>query len=186
LIRNRWSPRAFSDRAIDRHKLLSMLEAARWAPSSFNGQPWHFLVATKDEPEGFQRLLGCLMEGNQKWAKSAAVLMVAVSRNSFEHNEKANHHAAYDTGAAVAMMTIQAISLGVYVHQMAGFYPAKVRETFGVPQGYEPLAAIAAGYPGDASALPDDLRKREETPSTRKSIDQFIFGGAWGNKPAWL
>ena len=103
LIRRRWSPRAFNpNRRVEREKLLSILEAARWAPSSFNGQPWNFLVATKDDPAGYERMLACLVEFNQNWAKSAPVLMIAVAAKAFTHNNKPNAHALYDTGAADA------------------------------------------------------------------------------------
>jgi nitroreductase len=186
LIRTRWSPRAFSDRPVEREKLLSIFEAARWAPSSFNGQPWNFLVATRDDPADFQRMLGCLVEGNQQWARSAPVLMVAVATSAFERNNKPNRHALYDTGAAVAFLTLQATSLGLFVHQMAGFEPAQVREAYAVPPTAEPVAAIAMGYAGDPQSLPEDLRKKELTPGQRKPIASFVFSGAWGRAAQWV
>src|SRR5829696_1208912 len=121
LVRRRWSPRAFSSRAVERETLLSVLEAARWAPSSFNAQPWSFLVATQEDPAGFERMLNCLVPQNQAWAKAAPVLMIAVAKTHFEHNGKPNRHALYDTGQAVAFLTLQATALDLYVHQMAGF-----------------------------------------------------------------
>jgi nitroreductase len=171
---------------VEPEKLRSILEAARWAPSSFNAQPWSFLVATKDDPADFQRMLGCLVEFNQQWAKSAPVLMISVATSAFAHNGQPNRHAFYDTGAAVAMMSVEATSLGLHMHQMAGFLPEKVREAYGVPATAEPASAIALGYLGDPASLPDELRKREETPGQRKPIAEFVFSKGWGQSPSWV
>src|SRR3954463_9809046 len=145
LLRRRWSPRAFSDRPVEREKLLSVLEAARWAPSSNNEQPWHYLVARKEEPEEFARLLACLVEKNQSWAKAAPVLMLSVASTVFARNGKPNRHALHDVGQAVADLTVQATALGLFVHQMAGFSAEKARETYGIPENAEPVAALAVG-----------------------------------------
>lgn len=182
LLARRWSPRAFADRPVERDKLLSLLEGARWAPSSNNEQPWHFIVATKDDPEGFARLLDCLVEKNQSWAKAAPVLMMSVASTVFSRNGKPNRHALHDVGQAVADLTVQATALGLYVHQMAGFSVDKARETYGVPATAEPVAAIAVGYLGDPGTLPPDLREREGVLSTRKPIEEFVFTGAWGRR----
>ncbi len=120
LIKRRWSPRAFSDRPVERDILRSLLEAARWAPSSNNEQPWNFIVATKDDQAEFSRLLSCLVEGNSLWAQHAPVLMVSVARMSFEDDGKPNRHAFHDVGQAVANLIVQATTLGLMVHQMAG------------------------------------------------------------------
>jgi nitroreductase len=186
LLRQRWSPRAFAERRVEPEKLRSVLEAARWAPSSFNAQPWNFLVATKDDPADFQRMLGCLVEANQTWAKSAPVLMISVATSAFTHNGKPNRHSFYDTGAAVAMLAVEATSLGLHVHQMAGFLPEKVREAYNVPETAEPASAITLGYVGDPASLPDALRMREEAPGERKSVSEFVFAKGWGQPPAWL
>jgi nitroreductase len=186
LLRQRWSPRAFANRRVEPEKLRSVLEAARWAPSSSNGQPWNFIVATKDDPAEFDRMLGCLVEGNQVWARSAPVLMVSVASSVFAHNGKPNRHAFYDTGAAAAMLSVEATSLGLHVHQMAGFLPDKVREVYGVPATAEPASAIALGYLGDPSALSEELRKRELTPGQRKPMSEFVFSSGWGKRPEWL
>src|SRR4051812_10829344 len=122
LLGNRWSPRAFApDRLIEPATLRSLLEAARWSPSSSNGQPWSFLVAPKQDAAEFQKMLGCLVEANQVWAKTASVLMISVAAKNFEHHNKPNAHYAYDTGASVAHLTFEAAARGLYVHQMAGF-----------------------------------------------------------------
>jgi nitroreductase len=185
LLRRRWSPRAFADRLVEPEKLRGLLEAARWAPSSYNEQPWSFLVATKDDPENFQRLLSCLVEGNQAWAQFAPVLMISIARLNFAQNGQPNRHAFHDVGLAAENLVIQAMALDLMVHQMAGFYPDKAREVFRIPPGYEPVAAIAVGYPGEPDRLPEKLRQRELAPRTRKMLREFVFGGEWG-RPAGM
>jgi nitroreductase len=180
LIRRRWSPRAFAARPVEPEHLLSLLEAARWAPSSFNEQPWVFLVATHDNPEEFQRMLSCLVDANVVWAQRAPVLMLSVARRSFEHNSKPNRHAFHDVGLAAANLVTQATVLGLAVHQMAGILPDKAREVFGIPEGYDAVAGIAIGYPGEPDLLPEELRKRELAPRTRKPLESFVFSGRWG------
>ena len=180
LLKRRWSPRAFSERPVERDTLRSLLEAARWAPSSSNEQPWNFIVATKDDQAEHGRLLSCLVEGNRLWAQHAPVLMVSVARVSFEEDGKPNRHAYYDVGQAVADLSVQATALGLMVHQMAGFHPDKVRELYGVPKEFEPVAAIALGYPGDPQSLPEKLRKRELASRERKPLAEFVFTGRWG------
>jgi nitroreductase len=183
LLARRWSPRAFADRPVEPAKLRSLLEAARWAPSSFNEQPWAFVVATKDQPDEFARMLGCLVEFNQTWAKAAPVLMLTFAHLAFERNQQPNRHAYHDVGLAVANLTVQATAEGLAVHQMAGILPPKIRTTYAVPDGWDPVSAVAVGYPGDPASLPDELRKRELAPPTRKPLDAFVFSGGWG-KPA--
>ena len=180
LLRRRWSPRAFSDRRVDPAIMRSLLEAARWAPSSYNEQPWSFIVATKDDPVEFGRLLSCLVEGNIQWAQHAPVLMASVARLSFEDDGKPNRHAFHDVGLAVANLIVQATALGLVVHQMAGILPDKIRKLYGIPEGYEAVAGIALGYPGDPEILPERLRQRELAPRSRKPIQDFVFAGRWG------
>src|SRR5712692_2236603 len=180
LLRQRWSPRAFSEQVVDAATLRSLLEAARWAPSSFNEQPWSFIVGTRDEPEVYNRLVSCLVEFNARWAASAPVLMLSVARVAFERNGQPNRHAFHDVGMAAENLVIQATALGLVVHQMAGFDVEKAREVFGIPQGYEPCAMIALGYLGDRESLPESLRQREEVPRARKPISEFVFGEHWG------
>lgn len=179
ILRRRWSPRAFSDRRMAPETLQSLFEAARWAPSSANEQPWSFLVATKDDPEEYDRLLGCLVEGNQVWAKRAPALIVSVA-SKFDRDRDPNPHAWYDAGQAVADLSVQATALGLFVHQMAGILPDKIRELYRIPDTHEPVTAIALGYPGNPDQLPDKLRQRESAPRTRKSIGSFVFSGRWG------
>ena len=180
LLRQRWSPRAFSEQHVEPDALRSLLEAARWAPSSYNEQPWAFIIATKQDQAEYARLLSCLVEGNIQWAQRAPVLMVSVARRSFEENGKSNRHAFHDIGLAVANLVVQATALGLAVHQMAGIFPDKVRELYNIPEDYEPVAGIALGYPGDPDTLPERLRQRELAPRSRKPIREFVFAGRWG------
>ena len=186
LIARRWSPRAFSDRAVEPDKLRRLFEAARWAPSSSNEQPWSVLVATKDQPEEHARMLSCLLEGNQRWAKAAPVLMISVAARAVATSGKPNPHAWYDVGAATAFMTFEATSLDLYLHQMAGFNPAKARTTFTIPESHDPVAAIALGYLGDPNTLPDDLKQRELNHTARKTIADFVFEGRWGRPSGFV
>lgn len=179
LLRRRWSPRAFADQMIEPGKLRSLFEAARWAPSSFNEQPWAFIVATSQNPQEHALLLSCLIEGNQRWAQQAPVLMVSVAKLNFEQTGKPNRHAFHDVGLAMGSLLVEATELGLVVHQMAGFFPEKVREIYGVPEGFEPLTAIAVGYPGEVGQLPERLRERELAPRSRKPIESFVFQGRW-------
>ncbi len=180
LLRRRWSPRAFSDRPVEPEKLRCLLEAARWAPSSYNEQPWAYLVATREDPEEYARMLSVLVEGNIAWAQRAPVLMLSLARLNFERNGRPNRHAFHDVGQATANLVTQATALGLFVHQMAGFHAEKARELFSIPEGWEPVAAIALGYPGDPESLPEPLRERELAPRTRKPLEQFAFAGRWG------
>lgn len=181
LLARRWSPRAFSNRPVEPDVLRSLWEAARWAPSSANEQPWSFLVATKDDPQEFGRMVECLVEGNRVWAKQAPVLMISVAARRDRNNDP-NPHAWHDVGQAVADLTVQATALGLFVHQMAGILPDTIRELYQIPDSHEPVTAIALGYPGAPEQLPDKLRQRELAPRTRKPIGDFVFAGRWGQK----
>jgi nitroreductase len=177
LIRERWSPRAFADRPVQADDLRSVLEAARWAASASNQQPWHFIVATKEHPADHVRFVATLMDGNVRWAQHAPVLILVVAK-LYEHPGK-ERNSYYDVGMAVGNLVTQAAHLGLATHQMGGFYVDKARETLNIPEGYEPLAMIAIGYPGDPTMLPDDLRERELAPRNRKPLDEFVFAGSW-------
>jgi nitroreductase len=180
IFRRRWSPRSFTGAPISQAQLHSLLEAARWAASSNNLQPWHFIVARRDaEAEAFAKLVGVLNPNNQAWAQNAAVLMIAVARTDNPTNGNPSRTALYDTGAAAAQLCLQAAALGLQAHQMAGFDVAKAREVFGIPANFEPGAAIAVGHVGPASALPEALAQRETAPRTRHPISAFAHHGAW-------
>jgi nitroreductase len=180
LLRQRWSPRAFDDRPIEPEKLRSLCEAARWAPSSNNEQPWRFIVANKDYETEWNRLFACLVEGNRKWAYRAPVLILSVASLNFEDDSTPNRHAFYDTGMAVENLVLQATALGLAAHQMAGFDVEKARADLKIPSGYEPVAMIAVGYPGELASLPDRLRERELQLRNRRPISEWTFSGQWG------
>ena len=180
VIRSRWSPAVYSPQPVETEKLLSILEAARWAPSSYNAQPWSFLVARKEEPEEFARMLSCLVPGNVAWAQHVPVLLISVAKLQFDHNGSANRHAFHDTGIATGFLMLQAAALGVLAHGMAGFDAAKARELYGIPQSHEAVAAIGLGYPGDEQGAPEELRKRNQRRKPRRTLNQFVFAGKWG------
>lgn len=180
LIQKRWSPRAYSERLVEPEKILSLLEAARWAASSMNEQPWRFIVATKDDATEYERLLDCIMEGNQSWAKRAPVLMIVVAKMTFSRNDRANGSAFHDVGLAMGNLMLQATSLDLYVHMMGGFDREKSRQTYNIPEGYNPVAAVAVGYMGELDSLDEGQREREVAPRTRRSLDEFVFNGSWG------
>jgi nitroreductase len=179
LLRRRWSPRAYSERPVEPEKLQSLFEAARWAPSSNNEQPWHLILGTKDDPSAHDRLFQCLNEKNKKWAFRAPVLMLSVARLNFEEEGMPNRHAWHDTGMAVFSLAIQATALGLIVHHMAGFDVEKARTDLGIPYGFDPVAMVAVGYPGDPAVLDDRLRQREAAPRERKPQTEFVFSGMW-------
>src|SRR5262250_1032917 len=156
LIRHRWSPRAFSDKLIPPDVLRSLFEAARWAPSSNNEQPWAYFVAAKEDAANFAKMVSILVEFNAGCAQHAPVLALSVAHLNFRDG-KPNRVALHDVGSATAQLTFEANSLGLFVHQMAGFDSAKARHVLGIPEDWEPVAAIAIGYPGDPQKLPDKL-----------------------------
>ena len=181
LIKNRWSPRAFAEKPVERPVLRSLFEAARWAPSSNNEQPWAYLVATKEDAENFAKMLGVLVEFNANWAKDAPVLALSVAHLKTNRDGKPNRGAVHDVGSATAQLTFEANTRGLLVHQMAGFDAQKARQAFAIPPDWEPVAAIAIGYPGNPESLPDKLRERELAPRTRKPVSEFVMTGSWGH-----
>jgi nitroreductase len=180
LIATRWSPYAFSDRPVAKDVVCSLFEAARWAPSSYNEQPWSYIVATREEPGEFARLLECLVEGNREWARNAPVLALGVVRLTFVRNGKPNRAARHDLGLAAGSLVMEATSRGLFVHQMIGIEPDKAREVYAIPEHSEALTGIAFGYLGEGDALPEKLRERDTAPRTRKGLAEFVFGGKWG------
>ena len=178
LLRRRWSPRAFDDRPVELETLQSLFEAARWAPSSNNGQPWRFLVAMKENKAEHDQLFNCLVEANQKWAYRAPVLLLSVAALQFEDGSP-NRHALHDTGMAAENLTLQATALGLVAHQMAGFDIDRARADCQIPDGYEPVAMMAVGYPGDPALLSDRLRAREVQPRVRKPFTEFVYSATW-------
>jgi nitroreductase len=180
LVARRWSPHAFADREVSKKDLLSLFEAARWAPSSYNEQPWSFLLATRDDEEEYARILSCLVEPNQVWARTAPVLVLTVASLTFRKNGKPNRVALHDLGLAAATLTLEASSRGIHVHQMAGILPDRARELFSVPDGFEVETGIAIGYPEEPGKGPEELRPRDTAARDRKKLAELVFRGKWG------
>ncbi len=179
LLAQRWSSRAFDpERPVDPGEIHALLEAARWAPSCFNEQPWRYLVFAGSDPERLEKARGCLMEGNA-WARKAPVLLLSVARETFARNDKPNRHAQHDVGLASENLVLQATALGLMTHQMAGFDADGARREFHVPEAFTPMAMIAVGYPASADALPPPLKERELAPRERKALGEVAFAGDW-------
>jgi nitroreductase len=180
LLTERWSPCAFDNRPVAEGDLLSLFEAARWAASSYNEQPWSYVVATQKDPEEFGRLLSCLRESNQAWAKAAPVLALGVVNLKFARDNSDNHAAVHDLGLASGNLLVEATARGLSVHQMIGIDPEKAREVYQIPEHSSAWTGLAIGYRGDPNKLPDALKQRDLTPRQRKPLDQFVFTGKWG------
>ncbi|MBI2478817.1 MAG: nitroreductase family protein [Planctomycetia bacterium] len=180
LIAKRWSPYGFANRAVSRRDLCSLFEAARWAASSYNEQPWSYIVATQDDAEEFESLLSCLVEPNQEWAKAAPVLVLCCTRLNFTRNGKPNAAAFHDLGLAAGNLCLEATARGLSVHQMIGILPDRAREIFEIPDGVQAVTAMAIGYAADANSLPDQLKQRDLSPRQRKRLTEFVFAGSWG------
>lgn len=182
IIQARWSPRAFDpDRPVGHDDLLALLEAAHWAPSCFNDQPWRFVVCNKAADEtGWRNALSVLAEKNQRWAKNAPVLMLAVAMDNFNHNGQPNRWAMYDTGAASVSLCLQATALGMSVHQMGGFDAEQAREVFKLPGDCRPMAMMAVGYQAEADVLDDDFKEAELAARSRAALNERFFAGQWG------
>jgi nitroreductase len=159
LVRIRWSPRAFADKPVAPDVLHSLFEAARWAPSSFNYQPWAYIVGTKDDSENFAEILSTFVEFNVGWAKHAPVLALSVAQLKTPKEGMVNRHAFHDVGSATSQLTLEANSRGLFVHQMAGF---------------------------DPQSLPEPLRQRELAPRTRKPLSEFVMTGGWGHTAPFI
>lgn len=171
LISNRWSPVSFSDQSVEKEKINSLIEAARWAPSSYNEQPWQYIVGIKGD-ETHKKLSACLNEGNH-WAIEAQVLMCSVGKAFFDHGHKPNRHYLHDLGMATMSLVLQATDMNLITHQMAGFDLDKLRDSFSLDEGFEPGSIIAIGYPGEP--LEDSQKERDSMPRQRKSHQDLIW-----------
>lgn len=181
VLTERYSPYCFDGRPIEPDKLRRCLEAARWAASSFNEQPWRFHLATRGDESAWQAALHCLVEANQAWAKHAGALIITAAKRTFTRNEKPNRVCEHDVGLAAANLTVQAQALGLHVHQMAGIEMTRCRQTYAIPEGFDPLTAIAIGYAADPDGFEDqELAKRDKGPRTRMPLGDWVFGGKFG------
>ncbi len=185
LLADRWSPYAFADIPVEKADLCSLFVAASWAPSSYNEQPWRYIVATKDDSEQFQDLLSCLNEANQVWACNAPVLALGVVSLKFAHNGTDNRAAVHDLGLAAGNLCVEATVRGLAVHQMIGILPERARKIYGIPEGREAWTGLAIGYKGNPANLPEPLRERDQTPRQRKPLCEFVFSGKWGTPQRW-
>ena len=182
VLAERWSPRAFDPtREPDDRQLRAVFEAATWAPSANNIQPWRFLVGRRGD-DTYQGIFDALVPFNQEWAHSAPVLFAGIA-HTVRPDGNPHSHAAYDLGQAVAHLTVQAQHEGLRVHQMGGFVAERLRETFDVPEDFEPFVVGTIGYVGDPATLSERLRERETGPRVRRPVTETVFAGAW-EKPA--
>jgi nitroreductase len=175
IIQERWSPYAFSSAPVEEYKIKAMFEAAGCAPSSGNEQPWTFVYATQNDSIIFDNFIGFLVDSNKVWAKNAFAIIISFARSNFAKSGKPNRHAFHDTGMAVSNLLLQALTMDIYVHQMAGYSVDKVRKYFNLHGEMEPVAVMAVGYLGDGSNLTPELLKRDEKRRPRKSINEFAF-----------
>jgi nitroreductase len=175
LISKRYSPVIFSDKEVGEEVLNRLFEAARWAPSSFNDQPWSFIYGVKGKDEIYNLLFDCLMDANKEWAKGAPVLMLSVASLISPTTQKENPYAFHDTGMAVSNLLFQATDMDLYVHQMGGYSKSKARELLKIPDSYKPVAMIALGYKGNQDNAPEKLVSRENNERTRKPLNSFVF-----------
>ena len=181
LIARRWSPYVFADRPVSTEDLRSAFEAARWAASSYNEQPWSYIVAVKHDEDAFQTLLSCLVEGNQGWASAAPVLAIGCTNLKFTRNGQPNAAAVHDLGLASANLTLEATARGLFVHQMIGILPDKARELYRIPEGIQPVTGLAIGYAADLNTRSSEYQARDLASRGRKTLSQFVFGGEWGS-----
>jgi nitroreductase len=179
-LADRWSPYGFAEGPVSEADLRSLFEAARWAASSYNEQPWNYLVATRENSPEFGRLLSCLVEVNQAWAKAAPVLVLGVVSLRFAKNNQNNRAAVHDLGLAAGNLSVEATARGLSVHQMIGILPDKAREVYRIPEQFEAWTAMAIGYKADPSKLPDALKERDLAPRQRRPLGKFVFTGQWG------
>ena len=178
-IARRWSPYAFdAQRDVAAADLCSLFEAARWSMSSYNSQPWRYIVGVRSRDEStWNQVFDCLVEGNRVWAKNAPVLVLGLAEHLHPHNRKLNRAALHDLGAASAALTYEATARGIAVHQMVGIRPDRVREIFGLGETVEPLTALAIGYPAEPAAAEPALVERDERQRERRPIEAFILHG---------
>lgn len=184
LIARRWSGRAYdAEKLLSREQIISLLEAARWAPSCFGDQPWRFIVFDKaTNPSAWEHAFDCLVEGNQSWAKDAPLLLLACADSVLSKSGSTNRWGQYDTGAASENLCLQATALGLMAHQMAGFNPDKARALFTIPEQFTPMAMMTVGYQLAEEEIPDDIKDREYSERARNPLAENFFEGNW-DKP---
>ncbi len=182
LLARRWSPRAYDvNRPVTREQLITLLEAGRWAPSCNGDEPWRYLIWDRThDPQGWQKAFECLSENNKKWVKNVPLLMLSCAGSIFQHSGKPNRWTQHDTGMASLSIALQAIELGLIVHQMGGFDVEKARAAFTIPAEYTPMAMIAIGYQAEPDILDEDTKAKELRSRARKPLGERFFEGGWG------
>lgn len=178
LLAERWSPYAFADRPVSEADLSSLFEAARWAASSYNEQPWTYFIATRENSGEFARLLSCLVPANQAWAKAAPVLVLGIVSQRFSKTHKDNRAAVHDLGLASGNLVMEATARGLSVHQMIGILPERARELYQIPEHHEAWTAMAVGFKANVNEMPAEMRERDLAPRQRKPTSQFVFTGS--------
>ena len=185
-LAHRWSPRAFADRPVITELLGSLFEAARWAASCYNEQPWRFIVARREQQDEYKTLMSCLMEGNQGWAMSAPVLGLGVAKNTFSLYGKPNRFFHHDLGLATAGLMAQATAHGLHVHAMGGIHPERAVEIYNVPGDFDVLTGFGIGYLGDPGTLEKDMRASEMEARTQKPLEETVFSSSWETPAEFL
>jgi nitroreductase len=181
-LANRWSGRAYdATKSVSHEQIITLLEAARWAPSCFGDEPWRFIVWNKNaDAAAWQQGFDCLVPNNQAWVKHAPVLLLVCADTLFKHNQQPNRWAQYDSGAAAENLCLQASSMGLMAHQMGGFVADKARQTFAIPEQYTPMAMMAVGYAADIATLEGETLTRETAARTRRPLNELFFANSWG------
>jgi nitroreductase len=182
-LANRWSGRAYdAAKGVTHAQVITLLEAARWAPSCFGDQPWRFIVWNKgSDAASWQQAFDCLVPGNQDWVKNSPLLLLICADTLFGQNQMSNRWAQYDTGAAAENLCLQAASMGLMAHQMGGFDADKTRKEFNIPEQYTLMAMVAVGYPADIATLAGEALAKETAERVRKPLSDLFFDAAWGN-----
>ena len=186
LLAERWSPYAFTGAGVAVSDLLALFEAARWAASSYNEQPWRFIVARREEPDAFKKALSCLVPFNQGWARYAPVLDLGLVQAKQAGGGSPHPAAGHDLGLAAASLTFEATHRGLAIHQMSGIVADRVREAYALPGDVLPLTAIAIGYAAPLEATPEELHERQGRPRERRGLPEFVFGDRWGEPAGFL
>ena len=176
LITDRWSPRAFDKRTVDYDKIHLLLEAAKWAPSARNAQPWRFIFATNEMPD-YKVLIDLMSEANQSWATTAPLLVMPLAQVISTYKNRPNRLAFYETGMAVGNLLTQATAMGLMVHQLSGYDEERAKEILVIPTRYEPMSILAIGYKGEPAKLPSDVAAWEKRERTRMEISKFLVQG---------
>lgn len=186
LLAQRWSGRAYDPaRAVSREQKITLLEAARWAPSCYGDEPWRFIVWDKNaDAASWQQAFACLAPGNQAWVQHAPLLLLSTADSLFNHNGQPNRWGQHDTGAASENLCLQAVALGLMAHQMGGFDVDNIRAVAGVPPQYMPMAMIAVGYPAEPATFSPEVAERETASRKRRALGELFFDGGWAKPMA--